>query len=108
MNKKIITISIFILLLAVSMPLMAQEHDYINLNEYDLDLTVEQINILEDELSAIVDISGEIDLEMIKIILGELEENEDFSEASDNAKMNQKNNPGKGNGKSKNNPGKGN
>jgi hypothetical protein len=65
------------------MPVMAQDDDYIDLNDYDLDLTIEQKNILEDELSAIVDISGEIDLALIKIILGELEEDEDFEEDYD-------------------------
>jgi len=84
MNKKIITTAVLVILLAVSMPLMAQEDDYIDLNDYNLDLTIEQKNILEDELSAIVDISGEIDLGMIKIILGELEEdNDEFEEDYD-------------------------
>ena len=164
MNKKIIAAAVLTIFLAVSMPLMAED-DFVDLNDYNLDLTVEQRTILEEELKTIVDISGEIDLGMIKIILGELEkEDEDFEEdydedndeanfgrglaqrireykannedwtgqglsnmihnymedngpasaASDNAKMNQNNNPSKGNNpgkendKSNNNPGKGN
>ncbi|MFW5988143.1 MAG: hypothetical protein ACOCQA_01750 [bacterium] len=70
------------------MPLLAQEDDFIDLNDYDLDLTIEQREILENELKNVVDISGEIDLGMIKIILGELEEDdedfeEDYDESSD-------------------------
>lgn len=80
MNGKIISTILVLFFLVVSMPLMAQENDYIDLNDYDLDLTIEQKNILEEELSSVVDISGEIDLGVIKIILGELEEDEDFEE----------------------------
>ncbi|MFP4020885.1 MAG: hypothetical protein ACLFUK_04705 [Halanaerobium sp.] len=58
------------------MTLMAQDDDYIYLNDYDLDLTIEKI--LKGESSSVIDISGEIDLGIIKIILGELEEVEDY------------------------------
>lgn len=77
MNKKIIVSALMIIFLAISMPLMAQDNDFIDLNDYDLELTIEQRSILEDELRNIVDISGEIDLGMIKIILGELEKDND-------------------------------
>jgi len=83
MSKTIVLTTLMIIFLAASAPLMAQEVDYIDLNDYDLDLTIEQKNILQEELRTIVDISGEIDLGMIKIILGELEEDEDFEEDYD-------------------------
>lgn len=83
MNRKIITTATLVILLVVAMPVMAQNDDYIDLNDYNLDLTIEQKNILEEELSTIVDISGEIDLGMIKIILGELEEDEELEEDYD-------------------------
>ncbi len=79
MNIKIISIVLVILLLAVSAPLMAEE-DFIDLNDYNLDLTIEQRSILGEELRKIVDVSGEIDLGMIKIILGELEKDDDEEE----------------------------
>jgi hypothetical protein len=76
---------------------MAQEDDYIDLNDYNLDLTIEKKNILEEELSAIVDISGEIDLGMIKIILGELEEdNDEFEEDYDYDENSEEANFGRG------------
>jgi hypothetical protein len=92
MSKKIVLTILMIIFLAASTPLMAQEDNYIDLNNYDLDLTIEQKNILQEELSTIVDISGEIDLGMIKIILGELEEDEDFEEDYDQDKDYDQNN----------------
>ena len=83
MKLKIISTILLVLFLVVSAPLMAQEDDFVDLNDYDLDLTIEQRAILEDELRTMIDISGEIDLGMIKIILGELEEDEDFEEDYD-------------------------
>lgn len=77
MNKKIIVAALVIIFLAASVPLMAEETDYIDLNDYDLDLTLEQRSILKKELTSIVDISGEIDFGMIKIILGELEKDDE-------------------------------
>ncbi|RCW57347.1 hypothetical protein [Halanaerobium sp. ST460_2HS_T2] len=77
MNMKIIATAVLIIILTLSLPLLAAEDDYIDLNDYDLDLTVEQKTILKDELTTMVDIYGEIDLGMIKIILGELEDNND-------------------------------
>jgi len=78
-----ITAAVLVILLAVSMSSMAQEDDYIDLNNYDLDLTIEQKSILEEELTNMIDISGEIDLGLIKIILGELEEDENSEEDYD-------------------------
>jgi hypothetical protein len=83
MNNKMITAAVLVILLAVSMSSMAQEDDYIDLNNYDLDLTIEQKSILEEELTNMIDISGEIDLGLIKIILGELEEDENSEEDYD-------------------------
>lgn len=85
MNIKIISTVLVLLFLLASTPLMAQENDFIDLNDYNLDLTIEQKSILEEELSNVIDISGEIDLGMIKIILGELEKEneEDFEEDYD-------------------------
>ena len=87
MNKKITTTALLIMFLVFSMPIMAQD-DYIDLNDYDLDLTIEQKNVLEEELSAIVDIYGEIDLGLIKIILGDLEEDEDLDDYEDDYEEN--------------------
>ena len=84
MNKKIIAATVLIIILTLSLPLLAAEDDYIDLNDYNLDLTVEQKTVLKDELTSMVDIYGEIDLGMIKIILGELEkDNDDFDEDED-------------------------
>jgi len=83
MKLKIISTILLVLFLVISAPLMAQEDDLVDLNDYDLDLTIEQRAILEDELRTMIDVSGEIDLGMIKIILGELEEDEDFEEDYD-------------------------
>lgn len=82
MSKNTIITLALVLLLTLSIPTMA-EADYIDLNDYNLDLTVEQRIILEEELSTFVDISGEIDLGLIKIILGELEEDGEFEEDYD-------------------------
>ncbi len=96
MNIKIISIILVTLLLAVSAPLMAQENDFIDLNDYDLDLTIEQRSILTEELKNIVDISGEIDLGMIKIILGELEKENDQELEEDYDENSQEDNFGYG------------
>jgi hypothetical protein len=86
---KIISTILIVMLLAVTAPLMAQEDDFVDLNDYNLELTIEQKSILEEELKNVVDISGEIDLGMIRIILGELEKDddegfeEDYDESSD-------------------------
>lgn len=82
MNKKVIITALIIILLTATAPLMAEE-DFIDLNDYNLNLTIEQKSILKEELTTLVDISGEIDLGMIKIILGELEEENDYDQDND-------------------------
>lgn len=82
MSKNTIITLVLVLLLTLSITTMAAA-DYIDLNDYNLDLTVEQRIVLEEELKTMIDIYGEIDLGLIKIILGELEEDGEFEEDYD-------------------------